>query len=65
MAKTLFAAPYLVYAYLAWAVNLVSKGRKLPALRLSPLSISIFLIAWAVFSVVRNLPWAPFTWFFV
>ena|SRR3989440_1118913 len=60
-----FAAPYLVYAYLAWAVNLVSKGRKLPALRLSPLSISIFLIAWAVFSVVRNLPWAPFTWFFV
>ena len=60
-----FAAPYLVYMYIAWTWNLVSRGRKLPALRLSPLTISIFLAVWAVFSVLRNLPWAPFTWLFV
>lgn len=60
-----FVAPYLAYAYLAWAVNLVSKGRRLPPLRLSPMAISVFLVAWGAFSVLRNLPWAPFTWLFV
>jgi hypothetical protein len=60
-----FAAPYLVYMYLAWSVNLVSKRWKLPTLKLSPLAVSLYLAAWAVFSVLRNLPWAPFTWFFV
>jgi hypothetical protein len=60
-----FAAPYLVYMYLAWTVNLISTGRKLPVLRLSPLAISLYLIIWGAFSVLRNLPWAPFTWLFV
>jgi uncharacterized protein DUF2752 len=60
-----FAAPYLLYMYLSWTFNLFSKGRKLPALRLSPLTVSVFLAVWAVFSVLRNLPWAPFTWLFV
>jgi hypothetical protein len=64
-ALAVFAVPYLVYMYVAWSFNLVSKGRKLPQLRLSPLTISIYLAAWGVFSVLRNLPWAPFTWFFV
>lgn len=59
-----FAAPFLVYMYVAWAANLVFK-RKLPALTLSPRVISTFLIVWGVFTVLRNLPWAPFTWLFV
>jgi hypothetical protein len=60
-----FAAPFLLYMYLAWSFNLMTRGRRLPMLRLSPLTISIFLIAWAVFSILRNLPWAPFTWLYV
>jgi hypothetical protein len=60
-----FAAPFLAYMYLAWTFNLVSRRWRLPVLRLSPLAISIFLIAWGVFAVLRNLPWAPFTWLFV
>jgi hypothetical protein len=59
-----FAAPFLVYAYIAWAGNAVF-GTRLPQLRVSPRAVSIFLGAWAVFSVARNLPWAPFTWFYV
>ena len=59
-----FATPFLVYLYVAWAVNLVFK-KKLPALRFSPRTISAFLAVWGVFTILRNLPWAPFTWFFV
>jgi hypothetical protein len=60
-----FAAPFLLYMYLAWTINLVTRGRRLPMLRLPPLAISIFLIAWAAFSILRNLPWPPFTWLYV
>jgi Protein of unknown function (DUF2752) len=60
----IFAAPFLIYMYVAWAANLVFK-RKLPVLRVTPRMMSLFLAAWAVFTVLRNLPWAPFTWFFV
>lgn len=59
-----FAAPFLVYAYVAWVAERVF-GRKLPKLRISPRAISVFLIVWGAFTVLRNLPWAPFTWFFV
>ncbi|HEY2672556.1 MAG TPA: DUF2752 domain-containing protein [Rugosimonospora sp.] len=59
-----FAAPFLVYAYITWVADTAFK-RKLPPLRLSPKAISLFLAAWGVFTVARNLPWAPFTWFFV
>jgi hypothetical protein len=60
-----FATPFLVYLYIAWAAGSVVKTKWLPKLYLSPLTISIFLAAWGVFSVVRNLPWAPFTWLYV
>jgi hypothetical protein len=60
-----FATPYLVYLYLMWSVNLVAKRKVLPTLRLSPLSISIYLGIWAAWSILRNLPWAPFTWMYV
>jgi uncharacterized protein DUF2752 len=59
-----FGLPFLIYMYVAWAVGLIS-GRRLPQLRLTPQVVGIFLAAWAVFSVLRNLPWAPFTWFYV
>ena len=59
-----FAAPYLVYMYVAWAGGAFFNW-KLPALRPSPRAISVFLGVWLVFSVLRNLPWAPFSWLYV
>jgi hypothetical protein len=59
-----FALPFLVYMYVAWASQRVF-GRRLPPLRLSPWAIGVFLGAWFAFTIVRNLPWAPFTWFYV
>jgi Protein of unknown function (DUF2752) len=59
-----FAAPYLVYMYIAWATGLMFRW-KLPMLKITPKTIAIFLAVWAVFTVVRNLPWAPFTWLYV
>jgi hypothetical protein len=63
-APAVFAAPFLVWMYLAWAVKRVT-GRKIPAPTLGPRSLSAFLLAWAVFAVVRNLPFAPFTSLYV
>lgn len=59
-----FAAPFLVYLYVAWASETVFR-RRLPQLRLSPVVIGGFLAAVGVFTVLRNLPWAPFTWLYV
>jgi hypothetical protein len=64
-AMFVFALPFLLYMYVAWAVNTVSKRRRLPMLTLSPRTLSIFLGGWFAFTVLRNLPWAPFTWLFV
>jgi hypothetical protein len=64
-AMFVFALPFLIYMYVAWMVSTVSKGRKLPLLTLSPKTLSIFLATWFVFSVLRDLPWAPFTWLYV
>ncbi|GAA1812358.1 DUF2752 domain-containing protein [Planosporangium flavigriseum] len=60
-----FAVPFLLYMYVAWAARLVLKRDVLPAFRLSPMTLSMFLAVWFVFSVLRNLPWAPFTWLYV
>lgn len=59
-----FAAPFLIYMYVAWAAR-SAFGLRLPSLRFGPKTVSIFLGVWAAFAVLRNLPWAPFTWFFV
>ncbi|HEU4424398.1 MAG TPA: DUF2752 domain-containing protein [Pilimelia sp.] len=59
-----FALPFLVYAYVAWAGQRVF-GRRLPALRLSPVMVGVFIGAWVAFTIIRNLPWAPFTWLYV
>jgi hypothetical protein len=63
-ALAVFAAPFLVWMYVAWAVQRIW-GLRLPQPRLSARSIAWFLTIWGVFSVVRNLPWAPFTKLYV
>ncbi len=50
--------------YVAWAGGALF-GWRLPQLRLSPRVIGGFLAVWLVFSVLRNLPWAPFTTLYV
>lgn len=59
-----FAVPFLIYLYVAWAVK-SAFGKQLPQLRISPMALAVFMGAWLAFSILRNLPWAPFTWFYV
>ena len=59
-----FAVPFLLYMYVAWAGRRMF-GWKLPQLDLSPKAIGIVLAVWGVWSVARNLPWAPFTSLYV
>jgi hypothetical protein len=59
-----FALPFLLYLYVAWALR-HTFGWRVPQLRINPTVIGVFLGAWFAFSVVRNLPWAPFTWLYV
>lgn len=63
-AIAVFAAPFLVWLYLAWAVKHVT-GRSLPAPTITAKTISVFLAVWSVFMIVRNLPFAPFTSLYV
>jgi hypothetical protein len=63
-AMAVFAAPFLVWLYVAWAVKQVS-GRSVPMPRISAKTVSLFLAAWALFMVVRNIPVAPFTSLYV
>ncbi|WFE27427.1 DUF2752 domain-containing protein [Solwaraspora sp. WMMD791] len=59
-----FAIPFLLYVYVAWAGQHMGRWR-LPQLAMTPKVIGWFLGAWLAFSVLRNLPWPPFTWFYV
>ncbi|MFD1324644.1 DUF2752 domain-containing protein [Micromonospora sonneratiae] len=59
-----FVLPFLLYLYVAWAVQHMFRWR-LPQLRISTTTIGVVLAAWFVFTVLRNLPWAPFTWLYV
>ena len=59
-----FALPFLAYIYVAWAGNRIFRWQ-LPQLRPGPGLIGAVLISLGVFSVLRNLPWEPFTWFYV
>jgi Protein of unknown function (DUF2752) len=63
-AVAVFAAPFLVWLFLAWSVQHIW-GIQIPRPRLTARTVSIFLGAWAVFMVVRNLPFAPFTGLYV
>ncbi|MEO3780756.1 DUF2752 domain-containing protein [Micromonospora sp. B11E3] len=59
-----FALPFLAYLFVAWAGR-QAFGWRLPQPQVSSKVIGAFLAAWLVFSVARNLPWAPFTSLYV
>lgn len=59
-----FVVPFLAYMYVAWALK-TTFGWRVPQLYLSTRTIMAFMVAWTVFSVLRNLPWAPFTMLYV
>ncbi|MGX6602627.1 DUF2752 domain-containing protein [Micromonosporaceae bacterium Da 78-11] len=59
-----FAVPFLLYMYVAWAGKRLFR-LDLPQLTLSPAVMIAFISIWGVWSVLRNLPWAPFTAFYV
>jgi hypothetical protein len=63
-AIAVFAAPFLVWLYVAWAVKRVT-GKEIPTPTIGPKVLGVFLGAWAVWMVLRNLPFAPFTAFYV
>jgi hypothetical protein len=50
--------------YVAWAGKRLFNWR-LPQLAVSPGVLMAFMAVWGVWSVLRNLPWAPFTAFYV
>nr|WP_227457514.1 DUF2752 domain-containing protein [Micromonospora purpureochromogenes] len=59
----LVAVPFLLYAFIQWSGR-VWFGVALPALRFSRWVYVGYTVAWLVYAVVlRNLPWAPFSWF--
>ncbi|GAA4924484.1 uncharacterized protein DUF2752 [Stackebrandtia albiflava] len=66
-ALAVFAAPFLVYLYLTWTLDRVVPrlGRRLPKLKVTGTTVAVFMMAWGVYWVVRNLPWAPFTALYV
>ncbi|MGN9776741.1 DUF2752 domain-containing protein [Micromonospora sp. H33] len=59
-----FALPFLAYLFVAWAGK-QAFGWRLPELRIDSRLIGVVLAAWFAFSVLRNLPWAPFTALYV
>lgn len=64
-AMLVFATPFLAYMYVSWTLNRLAGRTVLPTMQLSTGTLIGFLVAWVIFSVVRNLPWAPFDWLFV
>jgi hypothetical protein len=59
-----FAVPFLIYLYVAWAGRRLFRWR-LPEFSISPAAMITFMAVWGVWSILRNLPWAPFTAFYV
>jgi hypothetical protein len=59
-----FALPFLAYFFVAWAGK-QAFGWRLPELRVGPKLVGGFLAAWLAFTVIRNLPWPPFTALYV
>jgi hypothetical protein len=61
----LIVVPFAAYGYLWWTAGWVL-GKRLPMLRVTRGRAIGFAVAFLVYSVVlRNLPWTPFTWFYV
>jgi len=61
----LIAVPFVAYG-LVWWIGTRTFGLRLPLLRLSWKVGVGYAAAFVLYAVVlRNLPWAPFTWFYV
>lgn len=60
----LIAIPILAWAYVVFAAKRVFKVQ-LPSKQIPLLAVLGYLGFWVVFAVLRNLPWAPFDWFYV
>jgi hypothetical protein len=63
-AIAVFAAPFLLWIYLAWALERIT-GKRIPAPTIGTKTITAFLTIWGVFMVIRNIPFAPFTYLYV
>jgi hypothetical protein len=59
-----FAAPFLVWLYVAWSVRHIW-GKQIAYPKITTKVIGLYLAAWFVFMVARNLPFAPFTSLYV
>lgn len=56
---------YGLYALTAWTAGWLL-GRRLPLWLPGPRAIAIYLTVFMIYAVVlRNLPWDPFSWFYV
>jgi hypothetical protein len=61
----LVAVPLAAYAW-AWWVAAWVFGRRLPVLRVTRGRVIGYVVFFVAYStVLRNLPWAPFEWFYV
>ncbi len=60
----LIAIPVLLYAYLVLIADRVGRFR-LPRVNIPGGVIAGYALAWVLFVVARNLPWEPFTSFYV
>jgi len=60
----LVAVPVLVYLFVWWATKRIF-AFSLPSLRIPGKVWGGYLVVWLVFSVLRNLPWEPFSYFYV
>ena len=61
----LLVVPVGAYAYFWWVAGWVL-GRRLPMFRVTKGLAIGYVVFFVVYSVVlRNLPWAPFDWFYV
>lgn len=58
------AVPFVVWGYIAWAAKRLFNVT-LPTKRISMVVVGFYLVGWLAFSVIRNLPWAPFTYLWV
>ncbi|HZE39040.1 MAG TPA: DUF2752 domain-containing protein, partial [Stackebrandtia sp.] len=66
-AIALFAAPFIAWLYITWALRrMFPKLRdRIPRFRITPIMATWFLAAWGAFWIIRNLPWPPFTHLYV
>jgi hypothetical protein len=63
-AMFVIAVPFLLYLHVSWTLRRAFRVR-VPQLKISATAMLVFMLVWLVFSIARNLPWAPFTWFYV